>query len=321
MADLTQMSEPLVSIIIPTFNRADLIAETLSSIAAQTYKNWECVIVDDGSTDETEKVVSTFTQADRRFQFHRRPKDRTKGANACRNYGFELSRGELINWYDSDDVMLPNNIEFRANEIVTNNYDFIVTASRVYFGDGKQDEKGMSLSKGASEPNLKNFVLEKVFWVTDDIMYARRTLTGITWNENLKSGQEFNFICKYLEGRPKGTLNGEVVSLLRRHSNSIQGALVKGSEIYCVHKFDVFYRTSIELKIDNETKSNLMLRAVHHYLQVDPELRPISIGTLSVSILKNTRLYDAIGMCLMIASNALFSRYHFFYIHLWRRLN
>lgn len=87
------MEQPLVSIIIPTYNRAHLIGETLDSVLAQIYTNWECIVVDDGSTDSTAELLAFYVEKDSRFQYHHRPKDRLKGANACRNYGFELSRG------------------------------------------------------------------------------------------------------------------------------------------------------------------------------------------------------------------------------------
>ena len=105
------MHNPLISIIIPTFNRAHYIQETLDSILNQTYINWECIIIDDGSEDNTQEVLAKYLKKDVRFQFHIRPENRPKGANSCRNYGFELSKGDLIKWFDSDDIMLPNHIE------------------------------------------------------------------------------------------------------------------------------------------------------------------------------------------------------------------
>jgi len=105
------MSEPLVSIIIPTYNRAHLIGETLDSVLAQTYTHWECIVVDDGSSDSTSEILETYCKQDSRFQYHHRPIDKPKGANACRNYGFELSKGEYINWLDSDDLVSHNKIE------------------------------------------------------------------------------------------------------------------------------------------------------------------------------------------------------------------
>ena len=84
--------QPLISIIIPTYNRAQIIGETLDSLIAQTYANWECIAVDDGSTDNTDEVLVAYCNKDTRFQYHHRPKDKLKGPNSCRNYGFTRSK-------------------------------------------------------------------------------------------------------------------------------------------------------------------------------------------------------------------------------------
>ena len=101
----------LVSIIMPTYNRAHLIGQTLDSVLAQTYPNWECIIVDDWSTDTSDEVVGEYVKKDSRFQYYQRPKDRKKGPNSCRNYGLELSKGEFVKWFDSDDIMHPKFLE------------------------------------------------------------------------------------------------------------------------------------------------------------------------------------------------------------------
>jgi len=98
----------MISIIIPTYNRAHLISETLNSIIAQTYTNWECIIVDDGSIDNTEELITDLIKKDDRFQYYKRPEDKIKGVNSCRNYGFHLSKGNYINWLDSDDLLKPD---------------------------------------------------------------------------------------------------------------------------------------------------------------------------------------------------------------------
>ena len=114
----------LDSIIIPTYNRAHFLKETLVSIQAQTYRDWECIVVDDGSSDHTATLVTAFAKADKRINYVKRPSDRPKGANSCRNYGFELAKGEFINWFDSDDIMLSGFIEKRF-ELFEKEVDFV----------------------------------------------------------------------------------------------------------------------------------------------------------------------------------------------------
>jgi glycosyltransferase involved in cell wall biosynthesis len=103
--------QPLVSIIIPTYNRAHLIGETLDSVVTQTYLNWECIIVDDGSSDNTDEVIKEYTKKDTRFKYYHRPKEHLSGGNGARNYGFKMSKGEYVNFLDSDDLFSENKID------------------------------------------------------------------------------------------------------------------------------------------------------------------------------------------------------------------
>jgi len=97
---------PLVSIIIPTYNRAGFLKEAIKSVLAQTYKNIEVIVVDDGSTDNTPKLVKQFT--DKRIIYLRQE---NKGASSARNKGIESARGNYIAFLDSDDIWLPQKIE------------------------------------------------------------------------------------------------------------------------------------------------------------------------------------------------------------------
>ncbi|MFN0112621.1 MAG: glycosyltransferase [Blastocatellia bacterium] len=95
---------PLVSVILPTWNRAAVIARALESIRAQKYEHWECLIVDDGSTDATELVIAPYLQ-DSRFQFFRQPH---QNAAIARNLGLAKAQGEIIAYLDTDNVWFPN---------------------------------------------------------------------------------------------------------------------------------------------------------------------------------------------------------------------
>lgn len=96
---------PSVSIIIPAFNRAKLIGETLESVRAQTYLDWECLVVDDGSTDDTPCVVQEFAARDPRFRSL--PKENA-GRSAAWRCGLDRASGEFVAFLDSDDVWLPD---------------------------------------------------------------------------------------------------------------------------------------------------------------------------------------------------------------------
>ncbi len=94
---------PLVSIIIPTYNREEIIKNTLDSIHSQSYTNWECIVVDDYSTDDTNKIIKEYVDNDNRFYSLKNNKD--KGAQGARNTGLLKANGEYISFFDSDNLM------------------------------------------------------------------------------------------------------------------------------------------------------------------------------------------------------------------------
>jgi glycosyltransferase involved in cell wall biosynthesis len=120
---------PLVSIIIPTYNRAHLIRDTLNSVLAQSYPNWECIVVDDGSTDNTDAILAGFIGKDNRFQYLHRPDDRLKAASTCRNIGFENSKGSYIQYLDSDDMISENKLAEQI-KILNNTSDYSIATCR-----------------------------------------------------------------------------------------------------------------------------------------------------------------------------------------------
>jgi glycosyltransferase involved in cell wall biosynthesis len=97
----------MISIIVPVYNRAELVKETLDSILAQTYTDWECIVVDDQSTDNSYEVIQDYAAKDSRIKVFCRPDERIKGGPTCRNIGYENSTGEIIYWFDSDDLLHP----------------------------------------------------------------------------------------------------------------------------------------------------------------------------------------------------------------------
>ena len=105
---------PLVSIIIPSFNRHDLIPDTIKSVLAQTITDWELLIVDDGSTDNTQEVVRSYAESDSRIRCMERT-HQPKGPSSCRNIGITAAQAPYCIFLDSDDLLAPNCLEGRLS--------------------------------------------------------------------------------------------------------------------------------------------------------------------------------------------------------------
>ena len=106
-----RVSLPLVSIIVPTYNYAHLITQALDSVRAQSYQAWECIVIDDGSTDNTEEVVKAYAQRDSRIRFIRQSNQRQA---AARNTGIENGTGAYIQFLDADDLIESKKLELQV---------------------------------------------------------------------------------------------------------------------------------------------------------------------------------------------------------------
>lgn len=129
----------LVSIIMPTYNCGNFIGSTLDSVISQTYQNWELIIVDDCSTDNTYEIVKKYLDNDPRIKYVRLEKN--CGAAIARNKAIDLANGKYIAFLDSDDIWHPEKLEKQLEFMEKNGYDFTCTS---YF---KIDEKGNSLNR------------------------------------------------------------------------------------------------------------------------------------------------------------------------------
>lgn len=180
---------PVVSIIIPLYNREEIVKETLDSVLAQTYPHWECIIVDDISTDNSLATAKEYAARDNRFKAFQRDRE-PKGAPTCRNIGVEISNGEYIAFLDSDDKYFPNHIERRIEKIKENNADFIY-GSAIIDGNGLRYTK-ITRQIGENE-NPINFLLGDGFAQTSTLFLKRSATNKIKWDENLKRHQDYEY--------------------------------------------------------------------------------------------------------------------------------
>ena len=216
------MTEPLVSIIIANYNRAHLIEETLDSIKNQSYTFFECIIVDDGSTDDSVNVIQNWIQGDDRFQFFKRPKTIRKGANTCRNWGFKKkSKGELIKFFDSDDIMLTDHIGISVKHIVNKELDFVVVDCQNFDENGLR-ERPYETNKNYVSITPMEFARFQNGWITNDLMLKRKYAVQIEFNEEIIDvASEYQYAIKLTLLTEKGILIPDIVTHRRVHSGSI----------------------------------------------------------------------------------------------------
>lgn len=174
-----------VSIIIPTFNSSKYLKATLDSVLSQTYANWECILVDDGSEDLTETISINYQEKDNRFQLHKRPEDSPKGPSSARNYGVTKAKGDYLIFLDADDLLATTCLENRVAQFLKNQAcDFLVFQMERFL-----DEPDFSKKEIVAEQD-KNRVLESFIqlhgqWPITAPIYKADFFKSIAFNSGL----------------------------------------------------------------------------------------------------------------------------------------
>lgn len=191
----------LTSIIIPTFNRSELLRETLNSVFNQTYQNWECIIVDDNSSDNSKEVIESFTEKDSRFQYFFGPDYDLKGANACRNFAFRKSTGDFIQYLDDDDLLGSNKIESQINVLSNSSSDAIATSKWDFFRKSVGDVESQNLDVYRNFDDIEDFIFSLSFChcYFPPLAYLiprELIIRAGEWNEQLEINQDGEFMTR-----------------------------------------------------------------------------------------------------------------------------
>jgi glycosyltransferase involved in cell wall biosynthesis len=247
------ISNPIISIIIPVYNRAILLPLTIESIKAQTFTDWECILIDDHSTDNSLEVMLGLQQNDTRIKAFQRPSHLKKGANACRNFGFTKSSASYIKWFDSDDIMLPNHLEVSHTTLIKNELDFVVTETLNF--DHETNEllgKTYDFDRKETFINAKNFALNQIGWITDDFLVVRAIVKNLKFNENITTdGDEYNFFVRLLHHSINGVFVNKVVTHRRIHSDTLTSRNGEDTANYFTKIANLKYQTAQDLIIYN----------------------------------------------------------------------
>jgi glycosyltransferase involved in cell wall biosynthesis len=180
-------SKPVVSIVTPTKNRRAMLLEAIASVQAQTFADWEHIIVDDGSDDGSAEAVAALN--DPRIRFIRRDRE-TSGANVCRNIGVRESRGRYLVFLDSDDLLEPGCLARRV-EILDRNadVDFITFQTGIFVE--RIGDQGRQHDYDLFGDDLMRFLLFEVPWIITAPLWRKEALVKIgLFDEALPSWQD-----------------------------------------------------------------------------------------------------------------------------------
>jgi teichuronic acid biosynthesis glycosyltransferase TuaG len=166
------MIKAFVSIITPCYNSVDYIAETIESVIAQTYKNWEMIVIDDCSTDGSYEIILSYAEKDRRIRFYRMKKN--GGAAKARNKAIEISNGEYLAFLDSDDLWLPDKLEKQLWFMIENKCDFTFTEYEHISDNGIP----LAIAKVIKRLNYKKMLLH-CFTGCSTVMYKQNLYNKI----------------------------------------------------------------------------------------------------------------------------------------------
>lgn len=179
----------MVSVIIPTYNRSTLLKEAVLSVFEQSYRPIECIVVDDGSTDDTSAIMqelATYNSSD--FTLHYIDQSNA-GSQVARNKGISVATGDYIQYLDSDDLLYPDKLATQVAYLETN------TECNGVFGDWEKGEKGNAeFVKGfASEDMMFQLLTERPIH-TLSILFRKKLVQQIgNWDISIKRNQEIDY--------------------------------------------------------------------------------------------------------------------------------
>ena len=244
------MNEPLVSIITPVYNAERFLSDTIKSVQNQTYKNWEILLIDDCSKDNSAQIIKEFKKYDNRIKYIKLKKN--SGASVSRNEGIRNAKGRFISFVDSDDIWKPEKLEIQIKYMLKENLGFTFTSYRYMKENGELTNK---IAKAPSKINynglLKNTIIGCSTVVIDreivdyfEMPLVRRGQDTATWLQILRKekyayGIEQDLVNYRLVGE---SLSSNKIIALKRTWNTYRNVeklgLLKSSYVFCFYVFN-----------------------------------------------------------------------------------
>lgn len=218
--------QPKISVIVPCYNQARYLDECLQSVFNQTFENWECIIINDGSLDNTDEIANSWAKKDKRFIYLTKENG---GVSSARNLGLNNANGQWIQFLDGDDKIA--NTKFEDSAIYFEHYD-IVISNFLNFREEKLIENNINFSSEVL--NYENLLVK---WNLDFVLPIHCPIfkkTSSLFDENLKANEDWVFWLDYFKKKPKYKGLKNAHAFYRRHSNNTTGSqelMMKNEEL------------------------------------------------------------------------------------------
>lgn len=246
-----------ISVIIPCYNQGDYIADALQSLQSQSYGNWECIVVDDGSTDRTAFVVEDFSKTDTRIRLISKPNG---GSASARNLGLKMVSGDYVQFLDADDILDGSKFEKQIQLMESNMLDVSYTDYSFFTSQNKLIPRlrGAFLSKtvlltlwglGSSIP-AHCFLYRTSFLKKNKIVFDEAVKQREDWNFHLtvfkhplKSARLKGYLGAWYRQNP----TGKTSSYLKMQDGNFRFLIIKRSQLSSVDQLLWTLRLSAEL--------------------------------------------------------------------------
>ena len=251
----------LVSIIMPSFNTASYIAESIESVLHQTYTDWELIVVDDCSTDNTDEVMEGYLE-DKRIRYFKN--DKNSGAAVSRNKALREAKGKWIAFLDSDDLWNPDKLDKQIRFMENNNYHFSYTNYSEIDSEGKSNGIIVTGPKKISRTGMYNYCWPGCLTVMYDAEFI-----GIIQIADIKKNNDYAMWLKVCKKADCYLLDEELALYRRGRSGSVSSHSIKTMIIWHYKLFRYAEKQNVIKALFNTGRNMIfgLYKKIHYLLK------------------------------------------------------
>lgn len=269
---------PKISVIVPCYKQAQFLDESLQSILDQTYENWECIIVNDGSPDNTDEVADKWVKKDNRFKYLYKENG---GLSSARNAALKIVTGDYIQFLDSDDILVQTKFSDSLNLI--QDKEAIVVSDFCLFDDSDKQKLLPAFCKLSQDLlNFESILYQWDFTFTIPIhcgIFPKSLFETIGFNENLKAKEDWLFWIQIAQKNINFIYLNAPLALYRKHARSMS------RDRKHMILYQMLFYNEAEKVISNSDFNKLLLK------HLDVNYNKVNELTIEIRNLKESKTY------------------------------